>query len=331
MTGLLVVNPLPAALKHYEKALCQTLGLAGYGTEVMALGPPTAEGLSGTSKVTAAFRSVVARAVLGVRNLGVRDPRPLIVLWPLFGYWDIFTWWPASATRTIVIVLHDITPLRPQHGYTRMARWAFGRLSRRAGFRIVCHTTDAASELRRLTGARSAVAPHPLVRNPVAGPVAPTGELVIRVVGQFKAARSLQPMRALAAAVVERDHLARLEVKGRGWPPLPGWAVDDRFLTEGEFTVAIATASCVVLPYARFYQSGVAVRCLELGTPVAAHGEQQIRELFGDTWPGIVREEGDWVDAVFRAAAVPRAAVLGRRDRALDQCVSQWQHTIAGL
>jgi hypothetical protein len=332
VNALLVVNPLPAALKHYEAALCQTLRLAGYSTEMVALGPSTAEGLSGPSKVTAGIRSVIARTVLGMPGLRRHDLRPLVVLWPLFGYWDIFTWWPASAARPVVIVLHDITPLRPQHGHTRIARWAFGLLGGRTRFRVVCHTADAAAELHRLTGVRSQVASHPLVSpRIVASPAARESRPVIRVLGQFKAARSLEPLHALAAAAADPEWGYRLEIKGRGWPRLPGWAVEDRFLSESEFAAAIASASCVILPYSRFYQSGVAVRCLELGTPVVAPGEQQIRDLFGETWPGIVREENDWVEATLRAASVGRAAVLGLRERALARSVSEWQQSMTGL
>src|SRR4051794_30593323 len=135
-------------------------------------------------------------------------------------------------------------------------------------------------------------------------------------------------MEALASAVREGRYAATLEVKGRGWPPVPGWHVDDRFLTESEFDAAIASASCVVLPYARFYQSGVAVRCLELGTPVVAPPGEQISSLFGNEWPGLVHGDSDWTKATARALSVPRSEVLQLRDLELGRCVTEWRQIL---
>ncbi|BDZ44142.1 hypothetical protein [Naasia aerilata] len=324
MTSFLIVNPLPLALHHYVRALSDTLSTAGHTVEVLPMGSTGAEGTRGLRRIAAAAGTLLARALLA---RGGRSP--ILIVWPLFGYWDILTWLPASLRRQVIVILHDITPLRSLHGYGRAAHRVFGLVAKHhPRITVVCHTREAAAELHRLTGVSAEVASHPVIASTENDSEA-AREPVIRVLGQFKAARWLHPLEAIASGVGQGDHNATLEIKGRGWPSVSGWTVDDRFLTESQFEEAIASASCVVLPYTRFYQSGVAVRCLELGTPVVAQGTEQIRALFGDDWPGIVRDEHDWMAAAARALDVPRAEVLHLRDAELERCVAEWRRTLA--
>ncbi|WP_241549102.1 hypothetical protein [Gordonia alkanivorans] len=56
-----------------------------------------------------------------------------------------------------------------------------------------------------------------------------------------------------------------LAIVGRGWPHLNGWKVVDDFVPESRLAKEIDAASVVLLPYTRYYQSGIALRALEQG------------------------------------------------------------------
>jgi len=151
------------------------------------------------------------------------------------------------------------------------------------------------------------------------GPISGAGTTVT-VLGQWKPARSLEPLHALGA---DPALDGRRRIIGRGWQPIEGWDVENRFVSEAELEGAIESASCAVLPYDRYFQSDIAMRCLEHGRPVVGTPHPFLRDLYGEDWPGIVRG-GDWAGAVARAEAVSPERLAERRVEYWERCVQEW-------
>lgn len=304
---ILIVNPLPAALHHYELELGDII-------EAGALGP--AERLEVPTIEATPHRWARAKTALALLRDRLRPAgreTPILALWPAFGLADVATWW--RWRRRVWVVIHDPEPLRAQYG---MGRFAL-RISRRANTRgvgVIVHSAPA-EQVLAAAGWVTVRLPHPICRR---SPSVTPDRRNLTVVGQWKPARSLEPLEALAA-LPEWNGLRR--VVGRGWPDVAGWSVDSRFVSEDEIVAAIAGSQCVVLPYDRYFQSGIAVRCLEQGVPVVGRSHPFLIELFGSDWPGLV-EDGDWRGAVDRARAVAAADLAERRAQYWSRCVSEW-------
>jgi hypothetical protein len=308
---LCVVDPIPLALAHYRLELADLLVALDIDPEDVA---------SPSIEASAAGPSMAGRAArtLWWRFRNGRSRGATLVLFPAFGLVDPITWWPRRGA--VWLVIHDPAPVARQLGTGGLAA-RLGRLAVGPRLRIVVHSEPAA-ELLRKQGWPVELLPHPIRRldsqavagsRPDGGPVA--------VLGQWKPARSLEPLQQLSS-VAEWD--GRRQVVGRGWPAVPGWAVDNRFVDEAELDSRIAAAACVLLPYHRYFQSGIAVRCLEAGTPVVGQRHPFLVDLLGAGWPGLV-EDDDWVAATRRAVAVPAAEVLARRDDYWERCVAAWE------
>jgi hypothetical protein len=158
---------------------------------------------------------------------------------------------------------------------------------------------------------------------PADGPAQPVGALNagVTVLGQWKPARSLDPLEQLAA---DPEWDGRRRIYGRGWPAVEGWRVNPQFQPEEALDAAISRATCVLLPYQHYYQSDIAMRCLERLTPVVGREHPFLAELFGAEWPGMVRDE-DWVAAVKRVQTVSDDELVALRDNYWTTCVARWQ------
>jgi glycosyltransferase involved in cell wall biosynthesis len=123
-----------------------------------------------------------------------------------------------------------------------------------------------------------------------------------------------------------RDRGFRLLVVGRGWPDIAGWEVDNRFLPETELDQRIRDSAAVLIPYSHFYQSGIAVRALELGVPVVGPRHPFLSDLFGDQWPGLIsvgQGTTAWADGI--AMVTGSSAGLAARSTAFrDRCEREW-------
>jgi hypothetical protein len=307
-----LVNPLPAALHHYERELVDVLGtceLAG----VQRDGSPGIEMTDGDAS------SRLGRAVntLRWRLHGVDPAAVRLVLWPVFGLADAATWVRRRGTTWLIV--HDPEPLRRQVGMGRIAAQLGGYASRH-GVGVIVHSEPAAAVLRR-NGWSTTMLPHP-IRRPVDDQSLPGSRLT--VLGQWKPARSLAPLQALAAAEQWRD---RRDVVGRGWPAVAGWAVDSRFVSEAELRERIAGSACLVLPYDRYFQSNIAVRCLEQRRPVVGRPHPFLQSLYGATWPGLVEDE-DWVAATARAVTVTAEELDRLRQDYWERCILAWQQFV---
>lgn len=125
--------------------------------------------------------------------------------------------------------------------------------------------------------------------------------VIIRVLGQFKAARDLEVLRTVRA---NGPTDWRYEIIGRGWPSIEGWTVDSRYVSNREFEAAIASATVVLIPYRTFFQSGVAIRCLEMGVPFVGPAESSLSALVGDERQLLVGTEAEWLPSIMHARSL---------------------------
>jgi glycosyltransferase involved in cell wall biosynthesis len=140
------------------------------------------------------------------------------------------------------------------------------------------------------------------MRAPDVGNATPGGRTVL-VLGQYKPARDLDVMAAIAPAL--RAAGWEPTVAGRGWPKIPGWRLIDRFLSEDEFRQLLASAAVLLLPYRFYFQSGVALRGLEAGVPVVGRNTGFLSSILGANFDGAV---DDWDDPDSWVAAVGAAS-----------------------
>ncbi|MFB0833900.1 hypothetical protein ACX8Z9_03115 [Arthrobacter halodurans] len=164
----------------------------------------------------------------------------------------------------------------------------------------------------RVAGGSGAVPPAAPAGSPAGtsagtSTTARTRRPVVRVLGQYKAGRDTTAMGLLAESLGAE---AELRVTGRGWPRVAGWRVDERFVDEAELDALIRGADTVVIPYERFFQSGIAVRCLELGTPFVGPGGSHLEDLLGAGSPLLVGDGWTWDDAVRHALRAGRGEIV---------------------
>ena len=223
------------------------------------------------------------------------------------------------------MVVHDPVPLRRQVGMGRLARRMGGAGARHGSIRVGVHSAPARDSLVAMGWPDPALLPHPVLPRVTAAPR--TGDVVL-VCGQYKPARDLRLLEQIARPL--RECGLRPVVRGRGWPEVDGWEVREGFLAEEALDAALADAAVVLIPYAHFFQSGIAVRAVELGVPVAGPRHPFLTDLLGDDWPGLITTADptrggpeQWCDAV--VAAAERAAGVPERVRLLRaRCERAW-------
>ncbi|WP_396668819.1 hypothetical protein [Microbacterium sp. R86528] len=128
-------------------------------------------------------------------------------------------------------------------------------------------------------------------------------------------------MRSIAALPLEN---VRYEAIGRGWPPIEGWNVRDEFVSESELDVLIDTADCIVIPYRRFYQSGIAIRALESCTPIVGPTNTSLDPLLGKTSRLLVAPGQPWTSAVRFALETGRAPMAQIASSWHDRAIADW-------
>ena len=309
-----LINPLPLALDHYQASMISVL--EQLGVDVIVRDAPSTE-ISGLSRAQK-LRRVAATVASRWRTRTVEHP--IVILWPAFGNLDQFTW-PASAGRRLVI-LHDPLPLRKS--------FASGNVSARlaAGFatrvKTVAHSDRAVADLELLGRRVHAQVPHPFLERST-----PSGVQVARrvlVAGQFKEARDLELMTSLGPFLRERGYLPR--IVGRGWPNVPGWDVDARFVSEEELDLELAAAEVLLLPYRRVYQSGIAIRAAELGTPTVGFVASNVSDIFGQDWAGLLQDNATpllWAQAIDEVNRIEPDAKTARILRWKREVISSWR------
>ena len=311
-----IYNPLPRALRHFEDELVSVV--TATGRDVRRATAPSAEipDASRVERVQALGRDLVGR-LRASRTAG-----ELVVCWPVLGLAEPALWCTASPDARITLLVHDPVQLRRQVGMGRGAR-RLGRLgTRHRGVRVAVHSTPAREALVGMGWPTPALLPHPLIPRPA--PTTRADGDVVLVCGQYKPARDLRLLERIGPSLRERGF--RPLICGRGWPSVAGWEVQGGFLAEEALDASLVASAAVLIPYAHFFQSGVAVRAVEVGTPVVGPRHPFLVELLGDGWPGLTATEAtaDWVEAV--------AAVRGRtaevQERALllrTRCEQAWE------
>ena len=324
--AVLIVNPLNGhALAHYEDELFETLSHSGqYDVEIADTSP--GDDITGPlHRVSVAARIVWERTTMARKVSG----RIVLVTWPLFGYLEPLTVMRLARQNTVYIIVHDPSPLRRSYGQSRWARGLFKAVVHRRGIRVLYHTEHARRAGAHHNGVNGTVVPHPVSLVASQRPKQRGGSAsrpVVRVLGAYKNTRSMTALTMLA------EHAAgscELEIQGRGWPEVHGWTVMDRLVPEQEFGALVASSDCVVIPYDLFFQSGVAVRCLESGVPVVAPQHEHIAQLYGQEWTGTVRGESDWYDALVRALAVDTEEIRSRHRQVAQEILGAWQEFLS--
>lgn len=285
-----VLNPLPAALHHYEGVLRSEV----LGSSVEWRHASIEIGSAGSGS----RRAALVRAARAYLALGL-SKRTVVTLWPTFGLLDAVVWRLVPGRGRRVVVVHDAVPLRRQFGYGPTARWLAGRaLGRRV--QLAVHTQLAGDALQEQNLVSAWLAPFPVGRPSADGAARSRSVLVA---GQYKDARDTALMEALGGTLGGELPLL---VRGRGWPEIRGWEVDARFLSEAELDAELRSAGVVLIPYDRYFQSDMAVRAYESGTPIVARRHEFIEGLLGSDWPGIVDgpDSADWVAAIHRTLGV---------------------------
>lgn len=311
-----VVNPLGGALAHYSAELSDTLGAAGVRSEVFSTDEPSASSKSRLRWVRD-YLSLLVRARSQVRAQG--GPGRIIVTWPVLGYLDLLVL--RVVARRASIVIHDPDPLVGAVGYGRTSRRMATAFARRVG--VIAHSSQAKAVLAdHLPTFRSELLPHPMLEG-VRAESADRGRPAVRVLGQYKRDRDVEALERIAQQIGAE---ARLEIVGRGWPDVRGWTVDARFVPEAELDHLIADAQVVVIPYRRFFQSGIALRCLEQSTLVVGPSGTSLDDLLGEGSPLLVDtdEPDGWTTAIRRGLDMDDSYAEGLAARWRSRAVAQW-------
>lgn len=290
-----IINPLGAALLHYENELRSVLRETGHTVSSTRFLEPSASGQH-RLKWLGKYLSTLLRA----RFSGSESKPRIIVAWPVLGYLDVALV-GLLGLRNVAVVLHDPVPLVRSVGYSNRAR-RFASIFRKR-VRIIAHSRKAreaidSDDLRFNID----VLPHPILDPVSKGNLGQPAAPIVRVLGQYKADRDIQALRALGE---DLPRTVTLEVYGRGWPAVDGWRVVDGFVDEERLDELLADSSAVLIPYKKFFQSGIAVRALEAGTPFVGPRDSVLAEMVGDASALLVdtQSRNSWQRAVDHAIA----------------------------
>ena len=309
---IVIVNSLGAALAHYTASLGKMMTDCGTAVSTMTLNEPSASGQSRVAWVMQYVR--LLRAVARQEGSSV-----VILTWPVFGYWDFVIARAIFGDRPVRVVLHDPNPLVRAKGYGRIAR-TIASLPIVASSAIV-HSNAAADVVRKQsTLANMTQLPLPMLppRRPEPGQ---SDKPIIRVLGQYKADRDIESMARIAA---EGPRGWRYEVVGRRWPAVAGWQVSDRFVEEEEFETLIKGSDVILIPYTRFFQSDVAIRSLEMGTPVVGPRSSSLADVLGSSSNWLVDGES-WTQAVEAAIRTDPQEIYRVASSLYNNVLKQWR------
>ncbi|MFJ3384356.1 MULTISPECIES: hypothetical protein [unclassified Curtobacterium] len=310
---MIVVNPLGGALLHYRRELVSVLHASGQTPELVEFPEPSAGDGSRAGWVRRYLKTL--RLLRQQRNGDAEEIR-VVIAWPVLGYLDLIIL--ALLLPGAWLTVHDPVPLVRSVGYGAFARAASRLLGSRA--RVIVLSRAAADEVRSaLPRATMRVLPHPALE-PADGtrqPALPT----VRVLGQYKPDRDL----ALLRSIVADNPGLVYSITGRGWPEVTGWEVEERFVPEEELDELIRGASVVLIPYRRFFQSGIAVRCLELGTPVVGPRDSSLHDTLVSQ-PALLADSSpsDWSRAIRAALALTRSEVRDLGWSMRQSAVDEW-------
>ncbi|PTL73483.1 hypothetical protein C1I63_11925 [Rathayibacter caricis DSM 15933] len=317
---VVVVNPLGGTLLHYTEALRELLVATGCEADIISFDEPSASGASRQAWLVQYLRALWT----AVRRLD-RGGR-LIVTWPVLGYWDfLFLAVAKVAGARPTVVLHDPEPLVHAVGYSAVPRWLARLTSPRSGLIVHSHAAHSVIETQSM-GAMTTVLPHP-VRNAAGRGDDDRRGRTVRVLGQFKPDRDTALLESIAAL---RSGDVTLEVWGRGWPEISGWDVHEGFVSEQRLDELVRTAGAVLVPYRRFYQSGIAIRALECQVPFVGPRASSLADLYDASSPLLVPAEevtdgSAWWRSIRAARAMTSSDLESAAREASRRTVQAWR------
>lgn len=318
MSNLTLVNPLGVTLRHYAEALEDNLRSAGFHPRTLTVTEPSFRPRSRMSRLG----WVIDEVRILVRVALTRSD-PVIWLWPSLGYWDQAALALAARHRSALVV-HDPIPLVRAVGHGPAGRM-IARISSPA-CRLIVHSVDAANAASQ-HGIETILIAHPVAA--VSREPAQTREKrTIRVLGQYKADRDLATLKTIATHCQPNWEL---EIVGRGWPPISGWKVRDEFVPEQEFTRLILSSAVILIPYRRFFQSGVAIRALELNRPVVGPRESSLASLLGSDSPWLVDSNTSWIAGLRNAMEAGNHSAADRAADIRNTAISDWNDYVTTL
>lgn len=324
---IVIVNPLGGALAHYTNALRETLVASGAQVEVLSVLEPSVSGCGRMRWLLEYLRLLLKGSA---RHRGVSQT---LVTWPVLGFLDLAVA-KLACGQAAAIVYHDPKPLVRAIGSGLLAARLVSVVQ---GLPQVIVHSDAAADAMREVGLGSSLKllAHPMLRPSPSRDSRSGGETspsVVRVLGQFKPDRDVEALRTIASSLGTD---CRLEVVGRGWPAVEGWGVESRFVPEHELDELLRSSDAIVIPYKRFYQSGIAIRALEVGTPVVGRATSSLADLYGpDSELLVAGVEGEietgegWSQAVRYAVKNGAAEARAAGQAFFDKAVADWSHWI---
>jgi GT2 family glycosyltransferase len=317
-----IVNPLGAALRHYGTELESVLRAGGVQASTTSLMEPSASGHSSGKWVSDYITTLLTEKT---KLRGSRSH--LLITWPVLGYLDIILL-RMLGIRQATLVMHDPHPLVKAVGYSRFAKTCASLCGR--SIRILAHSDRALNliqeEVQRVA---AQVVPHPILE-PSEELHAPKVDVpVVRVVGQYKPDRDVEALAAVGRAL---DEKAILEVYGRNWPEIEGWTVVPGFVSEERLSELMAESSAVIIPYKNFFQSGIAIRALELGVPFVGPKDSVLADMVGADSPLLADDSNEsWVSAVENAVRSDPRDVLAAGLRWRYENVAAWKEWASRL
>jgi hypothetical protein len=313
---LLILNPLGVALSHYTDALMHQLADAGIETELFSVIEPSQSGKSRLHWL-ADYSSMLYSA--GRRTRKRNSAEHVLLTWPVLGFLDLLMV-KVLCGNSGVIVYHDPQPLVRSVGSSELVAGLVRLVRKRPGTLVHSNEAAQAMDLVGLTDGMTLV-PHPILppadagKGPKSVNEGTSRRPRVRVLGQYKADRDIDLLTSLAGRLGEKYEL---DIVGRGWPSIPGWKVDARFVPEDELDELIATSDAIVIPYKRFYQSGIAIRALEHAVPIVGRVDTSLGDLYGpqsrllvtvkDEVPG--QDVDAWVSAIEYATGQGRTETV---------------------
>jgi glycosyltransferase involved in cell wall biosynthesis len=315
----LLFTPIPLAQAHTTEEFVQTLARLDIASRQLSPDPA----------IDSADTSLLSRTRSHIRTVRSLpdDSTFMLVLWPAFGWLEPMLW--GGARNDARLIVHDPVPIRRQYGQGRLARAWARKAVRQMDTRFICHTEEAAKttalqlDLRHLPS----VCLHPILTMPDTPPMGRSkggADPVVLVAGQYKPSRDVELLSELGPRL--KSSGLRPRIVGRGWPAIAGWEVQDRFLSEREFEDEVSSAAVIVIPYRKYWQSGVAIQALEREIPVVGAPTSFLRTLFGDDYPGLTTGQGDpeaWLEAISTVANEPPDMYSSRR-RYQDEVDRSW-------
>lgn len=270
-TPVAIANPLAQTFAHFVLELRDTLDRCNVPYTEMPT--RTVEGLVGTKGKL----RMLLNALRNDADARHEKDRPTIQLWPSLGLLEMHLL--ASRGAQNYTILHDPVPIRRQVGYGAAAR----ALARSAGSRsspaVIVHSADAHTAASQLLPKSKIVQLRHPIRSAQSAQ-AKSAQPEILVAGQYKPERNLELLASIGPKL--RSKGIKTSIVGRGWSGrLEGWEITDEFVPDTVLDQRIGSAWAVLIPYNRYFQSGIAVRALELGTVSIGARNSFLTDLMG--------------------------------------------------